>query len=309
MESDIVSRLCPAKPSCPELFKKFGVDGVARLELTTAVSRNFGLGYADSITGTLAFEDKSGRTVQSISNSTQRTGGLLLNSGQLVEAIKSQAKSFNDSTFEPLAREFARGIVAKLAPPAGLERRFSGKPLVLGEPAVEQTRRGNNVLCILGTPQSFVVITRGQTSAPLRETKPGRYCAALRSVGPVAVKPYRVELRTPSGLETEKQFNGMSGLAGCDLASVLALDAATNSLRLQCNGDGCPERLVACEKAKKIVYRAESPAGPFTRLGEFIGKFFKVKKPPNDATIYSVLVPANEFSASTQPVIIQASGK
>lgn len=312
VEDQLLKQICTDK-ECKkqdELFARFAIDALGKLELSSARSRNLGLGYADSVSGKLSFLDRSGQVVEAVSNDIDRGGGFLLNSGQVVKAIESQAQSFRDSTFEPIAREFARGLVAKLAPPAGLEARFSHASLMIGEIEFKGPKERAKILCVNATPESSVVLTDGKLSADLRETDEGRYCGSLRSLGPVTASPFRVELRTAAGLSTEKRFSALSTGGRCELMKVLELVKQKNraELRLACTQPSCADQLNACEKVKKIVFRGTSAAGPFKRVGEFSGRVFRDKTPGGPAPVYSVFFPADDFMPAGKPVVLLTSG-
>lgn len=206
LEQRFINEICEST-SCEareELFSRFGIDALVELELRTAMSRNFLLLYADSVSGTLYFLDRDANVIEASFQKNHRSGGVMLNTGQVYEAIDTQAESFSDVTFEPLARAFAQRIVARLTPPSIAEARFSPEQLFLGEPELE-----GETLCVQASPSGSLLLIGERVSATLPERSGGRYCASVHSLGKFIQYDFRAEFRTVTGLQIERIFAGV----------------------------------------------------------------------------------------------------
>jgi hypothetical protein len=313
VEDKVVSQIC-STPLCPErerLTHNYLVDGFVTLSLSSFSKNNFVAGYYNQLQGSISVTDPTSKELVSVSHTENESGGLLLQSGQIFQAIISTVKNSGDAVFDNLAERFAQAVVEKLPAPTltTTNAQPEGLSLALNSVTAQWKTPTSYTVCAQGTPHSFAYLLLGTTRTPLRETKPGTYCAAFSSLVTNPNKSTEaVELRTAFG-NSVRQNILIPSESPCDLQGrVTTID--TNTITLLCSTVGsdssnaskeCSKSLAPCKVDKVLVYKAPEASGPYQKVSELSSSSFQ---PPQADTVSIVTI--GRGGIPSQPVTITA---
>ena len=296
LDDSATTSLC-SSPACPEqkeLADRYLVDGFATLTLSSFSRNNFLAGYYNELSGNLSIADRSGKQLISVSNTQNEEGGLLLQSGQIFQAIISSVKNTGDSAFETLADKFAENVVSELPRPSvsGVQLAPEGTSVALSSASATWAGPTSFTLCATGTPHSFAYLVTPKARTTLREISPGRYCATLSSLVSISMnESSSVELRSAFGTSVRQEVQ-LPSKPPCDLRDRVQLGAGKVTLACTQVGtqgaplEGCPQNLSPCTTEKVVLFKAVSPQGPFEKVAESRSAQTSV---PGDATSVHVL--------------------
>jgi hypothetical protein len=289
LDQAIVSRVCTGE-DCPErqrLVSEFGADGLVEVGISSATKNNFLAGYVDEISGKLRFTGKNGDELLLVRHHEAESGGLLFNSGQLLQGVKSSIDNYGDAGFNLLAEKFAKAIVSQIPSP-----QTGASPSGSSEVAIERTDVSERApflyqICASGTPKSLAFLSLGRSRSNLREQEPGRYCGVYR-FSPRFSSPV-VELRSPFGDIVRKTVS-IESPASCDLTDKLELasEKGKPEITLRCGTEMAARRslteCLSCAIERFLVYRASTPLGPFEKVAElrmspWIDRAFQGERP------------------------------
>jgi hypothetical protein len=282
VDDKVLNSAC-SSPACPEmkaLADKYLIDGFVNLKLESLSRNNFIAGYYNALSGELDFTDRAGQQLATVKHTESERGGLLFESGQVIQGIISQVKNSGDSAFDKLGNKFARTLVASLPPAQPSEATPSapeGAELVILSSTVDWQSPSALKLCIAGTPYSFAYALAGEDRSALREVTPGQYCGAFGGLSMVTSAPsVTVELRTVFGNAVRKDVSlpiepvcspenrvEISEAAG---KTFLGVKCATVGKDSSSSTAGCSDIVKSCSTQKLVVFQASSPAGPFKRI-------------------------------------------
>src|SRR5262249_5597982 len=159
-------------------------------------------------------------------------------------------------------------------------------------------------ICVSGSPQGLLSLRLGRNVIYLNESKAGQYCGNVSSVGLITPDPWRIELRAATGLSTQSDYRYQPSGSTCDLKGLVhvARQGKQVNLALSCSAADCNERLHSCEQVTKVVYRAPSSSGPFTKIGEFKGARW-ADTMGQHAALYGILIKQAQ-STSALPLLV-----
>ena len=313
VEDQVVLQTC-SNPSCPErerLTHDYLVDGFVTVSLSSFSKNNFVAGYYNQLQGSISVADPGGKDLVSVSHTENESGGLLLQSGQIFQAIISTVKHSGDGVFDDLAERFAQSVVEKLPQPAATTANSQpeGLSLALNSVTAQWKTPTSYTVCAQGTPHSFAYLLLGTTRIPLRETKPGTYCSAFSSLVTNVDKTTEVvELRTAFG-NSIRQNVSIPSEPPCNLQGrVTTLD--NNRINILCTSvgsdtsagsKGCSDSVLPCKVDKVIVYQAPDPSGPYQKVSELRASSLQL---PKSDTVSIVTIGRGEIPS--QPVSISA---
>jgi len=272
LEDSIVQRIC-STPECPqrsELVTRYGVDGFVKLKISSIYRANVIAGYVNTISGEAALIDRSNSVVATVTGTENEKGGLLFNSGQVFQGLKSTVDNLEntgDDGFNRLAERFVKGLVAKLPTPPGKEVSEATEVHITAVD-VRGLEEGRFEVCVNGTPNSLATLLINRTRSTLRAINPSRYCGAYLLSGLIQPNTkVTAELRSAYGNSVQKDLPVEPFLI-CDPTGVVK-SVAGGRLAVSCDSSeqSCRERLPQCKKAKLWVYRSEGTAGPFRKAG------------------------------------------
>jgi hypothetical protein len=273
-----------SSPACPErkqLADKYLIDGFVTLKLASFSKNNFLAGYYNALSGEATVSDKSGSELVNVNHTESERGGVIFESGQVLQGIISQVKHSGDSVFEDLANKFAKRLVEEL--PVGNAQNAPAQPegneIALNDVQATQASPSAYRICARGTPSSFAYLLLGKEKTTLRESTPGEYCGAFSSLSLASANgPVTVELRSAFGNAVRREVS-LPVDAPCSLVDRLQIadEGKTKSLTVLCaliGRDsaaaltGCNEKIKQCRASKLLVYRGPAPQGPFEKISE-----------------------------------------
>lgn len=278
-EERMVNSVC-STPSCPErniLASRYLVDAFATLRVDSFSKNSFLAGYYNQLTGTLAFTDKAGAEMLSVTYTESERGGLLFNSGQVIQGVISQVKNTGDAAYEELASQFAKAVVEQIPAPAAstIEGRQEGLEVDLVSASAEWQTPSTYSVCLKGTPHSFGSLIIGRNRTTLREISPGSYCGSFSAlVTSSEGTPATVEIRSAFGTSKREEVS-LPARSPCALDQRLRADDDTITVQCAMVGSdlskvqiGCSDKIKVCKAEKVILFSAASEAGPFRKVSE-----------------------------------------
>lgn len=324
LDDSIVHRVCSASqcPESSELVSKYFVDGFFNLELGSVSRSNFLAGYVNAIRGTLALSDRDRRELIRVQKTESERGGLLFNTGQLLQGVLSQIRNSEERSFDRLADSFAQALVSKIPRPQGGSAEVEGSSVAISKVDLKHNPDGSDEVCTLATPQSMAFLLLNGRKANLREISPGKYCARIRLDDfPPASSELTVEVRSPYGSAARQRL--ASDLSACDLRGLVRVEStgATKRLVVACTrvkpgsdpiGDGCEDKVQTCIDHRFLIYQAQTPLGPFKKIGETRGVAWNLPRMEMpDSTVYQVVAvdPHGDFSVPERVAEKKGSSK
>ncbi len=208
VDDRVVNDVCsvPACPEWPRLFERYKVDAVADLKLDSVSTGDFVVGRYSSISGTIEFRDRSGATMLKNEQTTRQAGGLILNTGAVVQAFRTLSDSFQDNVFEPLAVRFSRDLLGDVQFAGNGAGGDSSSKLNIGTLSVRNVSATRKKICVDASPNNLLTISSKNLVSDLQEITPGNYCAVYPARS-IQSESYQAQLRTPSGISVNKQFS------------------------------------------------------------------------------------------------------
>jgi hypothetical protein len=267
---------CKSSGDRTALFDRYDVTGVFQLTVSSASRNNFVAGYYNTLSGVLTFQNRAGETLLTVDHTEREKGGLLFNTGQLLEGLKSQISNSGDESFDALAARFARSVTDEIpnaprgenAPAAAA----AGKAVNVEALKITAYKVPAYQVCVTSQPKLMAFLVSGRGHSNLREVAPGNYCGIYRfdDVLASAGKNPLVEVRSPFGETASRELEQPPG-AACALTGLHKELLGNGHVRLSlaCEGgasSGCVPQ--SCANDKLMVYSADSIAGPFLKVGE-----------------------------------------
>lgn len=310
---DRVIRSSCSTPQCPErkrLSQEYLVDAFATVSLSSFSKNNFVAGYYNQLQGEVIVSDTANKELVRVDHTEDESGGLLLQSGQVFQAIISTVKHSGDQVFEGLAERFAKSVVEKF-PPHQTETKATqseGTEIAITSATARWSGPSTYTVCATGTPHSFGYLLRGPNRTPLREISPGKYCgtfSALVTSPESGVEA--LELRTAFGNSVRQDINLPSDQP-CHLTNRLVAnsDKSVSVLCSRVGNDpsnenvGCSSTLNHCGAEKIVLFEAPAPSGPYRKMSEVRGS--SLKPPTTDKTVAALAVGAGGISSQPEQV-------
>jgi hypothetical protein len=283
VEDSLVQSLC-STPTCPEresISKQLLVDGFVTLRLSSFSKNNFIAGYYNQLTGDVAITNATGLELIKVSHTESDSGGVLLESGQVIQGIISQVKNSGDDVFESLAEKFAKSVVETLPPAQTTARAMKpeGAEVTLLSAQSEWKNSDALSVCAKGTPHSFAFLYTAGVLSPLRESSPGEYCGIFSTIA-LSSQQQRtfIELRSAFGSSVRRDI-ALPVTPPCALANRLSYSptGTFGRVSLACASvgkdssllnSGCTDAIPQCSAEKLVVYASRSPAGAFSKITE-----------------------------------------
>ncbi|MEY4699962.1 MAG: hypothetical protein RL326_149 [Pseudomonadota bacterium] len=295
----VVNSIC-SSPRCTErdkLGSQHLVEAFATLRLDSFSKRNFLAGYYNTLSGSMSLVDRSGHELITVEHTQSEKGGLLFNSGQLIQGVISQVNSSGDAAYEELASEFAKAVGDELPAPTLAQdaRSPEGFSVTISSATAEWDGPSRYSVCLSGTPHSFASVLIGSQRTTLREISPGRYCGAFSGLVATSSKsPAFVELRSAFG-NSDRESIALPAQGLCELQDrtiyandTLALQCAMVGRDLSRLHVGCSEKLPPCKAVKIVLFSAPEEQGPYTKWFESSNATAKVAAPPHNVQVVAI---------------------
>ena len=295
IDDAIVDRICGG-PGCPkrgDAAAAYPLDGFAELTIQSAARSNFIAGYYNAVSGVLEIADVEGSKLIEVRHTESERGGLLFNSGQLIEGVITQLRNSDTDSFAVLAEKFAQTLVSNLPRPKSGPESTAAAPPSIAETLITAEPDSVYQVCAIGAPRSFgYLVLKNKQRSNLREVSNGRYCGKYLVADPTQFVGAEVELRSAFGLASRSPLSALppdtSGSCEGDLQVSLERGAPTLT-------SPCPELT-----RKVRVYKAPSEAGPFVKIAEAPGAAWTDRKaaPLTPRTYALVAIDRNGIQSS-----------
>lgn len=309
VEDRVITSAC-SSPACPEreqLAKSYLIDGFVTVEISSFSRNNLLLGYYNQLEGSLSVASPSGAQLARATYTESESGGILLQSGQVIQGIISQVEHSGSKVFDNLADRFARNIVERLPPPRAATSSLAteGVALALKSVSAKWTPPSAFSVCASGTPHSFAYLVLGATQTSLRETAPGTYCGTFSPlVAPREGTSEFVELRTAFGNSLRKDIQ-LPTTPPCDL-SKRAVVEGTSEVTVKCveigdhASEGCSSSIPTCKAEKIVLYEAPHEGGAYTKVAE--ARVPRLRNQPHGGV--AALIAISPGGITSQPIQI-----
>ncbi|MBN8547675.1 MAG: hypothetical protein J0M12_00020 [Deltaproteobacteria bacterium] len=315
LDESAINAVC-STPDCPrskELASKYLADGIVTLHLDSVARNNFLAGYYNTITGDLSLKNREGVQLIEVKHTESERGGLLFNTGQLIQGVISQLNNSEKSSFSRLADKFTDTLVSKIPPPEVSATEDEGSTVAIKSIKLTPLKGGGDEICAYATPGSMAFVLLPGQRSNLREVQPGEYCSRLRIADAAGdMSNISVEVRSPYGKSARKALK--SDYAVCDLDGLLNVRAqgASQKLVLECRpaDSACDSRFQNCGAHRFIIYRAANPLGPYTKVAEVQSLSWPIpKRDLKDSATYRVVAVDKHGNFSVPAAISPASGQ
>jgi len=315
--ADRIVRMTCTSPACPErsiLATKYLVDGFVKVEVRSVERANFLAGFVNTIGGKITITDKNNVQLVSVDQSENERGGLLFNSGQVVQGIISSVENTEEASFNRLSVKFAQGLVSKIPRPNVPQVNKDATSVSIVDVSVKQIRPQIFEVCAEATPNSLVSVVINRQRSNLREVSEAHFCGAFLLDSSINSSTLlKVEARSPFGGAVRKEVPVGSDIEVCSLDGnvVLTSTKGKSQVELNCidfnNGKGpilgnCAEKVKSCPDNKLLVFRSTSPTGPYEKVAEVKStSWIDAKSQPGSTTQYE-LVSVNKAGLWSLPV-------
>jgi hypothetical protein len=263
---------CLAKSN---ITKRYPIAGFIELDLKSSSRTEFLVGFYNEITGTLRLKNPKGEELVSVEHKESKRGGILFNSGQVLQAFAEHYENYGDFAFNHLADNFARTVVGKIPKYSSLQEGPETLTVAIHETKATEIRPGIYNLCATGSSGAVASLITKNGITNLREIKPGNYCGTYYLVAGVNdLMKFEIELRSAYGNATRKPLVLDIGKR-CKsnmLASIMSSPRG-NTIELQClnfstssQKSYCSVQNGHCLAREVNIYKALSRNGPYSKV-------------------------------------------
>ncbi len=312
----LVDEVC-TQPACPErkiLTEKYQVDGFVTVAVRSVSRTNFLAGFYNAVKGKLIISDEKAETLVEIEETKSERGGLLFNSGQIIQGLISYANNSEEESFSKLSNGFALGLVSKIP---------TSKLTTINNDAIAVSIKDVNVkqiepeifqVCADATPDSLVSVVVNKQNTNLRSVSEGKYCGTFiynQPANDVKSAVY-VDARSPFGNSVRKEIQ-IKNVDVCDLSNKVLLTEKNGkpAIQIYCadisNGKDtspgdCQDSSSQCSVSKFIVFKANSNLGPYEKVAEFKNSTWIDRNAKQGSMYLYELVSVNKSGAWSLPV-------
>lgn len=314
-DEKVVMAVC-SSPTCPErekLASNYLVDGFVTLSVDSFSKNSFLAGYYNQLSGAVTIEDRRAEKLLSVTHTESERGGLIFNTGQLVQGVVSQLQNRGDAAFRELASEFAETVTDQIPQPASTEMRTQEALEVnLASVTARWQSPTAYTVCANGSPHSFASLLIGNQRTSLRETSPGTYCGAFSAlVSSNASVTSAVELRTAFGNAVREDVR-LPAQAPCKLDDRVRVSDSQLTVLCSLVGkdfsqtqSGCSDSVSLCKAEKIVLFQALSESGPYQKISEMVASSATI--PANSAQIAVVAIGSGGVPSLPVTISRQAS--
>jgi hypothetical protein len=319
----LVNGVC-SNPACPErktLAEKYQVDAFVTVDVKSVSRTNFVAGFYNAIKGKLILSDVNSKNIVEVEHTQSEKGGLLFNSGQVVQAIISYGENKEADSFAKLSTGFAETLVSKIPHSKESNVNSDAVAVAINEIKVKELRPEIFQICADATPDSLVSVIVNRQSTNLRPVKEGNYCGTFlyNQISSNQDKVY-VDARSPFGNSVRKEVEIAKEAEICDLNDNVILSEKNGkpSIHIACvdlaAGKGissinCPTKVNVCPGNKFIVFKASSNLGPYEKIAEFQSTNWVDNNAKKGTDFYYELVSVNKAGVWSLPVSVKSVSK
>lgn len=211
VDNAVVRKVCKKK-GCPERKAIPSIDGIVELKIASTSEHSFGLGFSNSLEGSLKIISRNGEKLVEVKHTERRRGGVIFDSGQVIQGIQDQLENSGDMGFKILADKFTASVVQSL--PKSLVSEVSSNalnPPRIDKALVTRLAEDDYKICIEGTPSNLAYLKFRRERSNLREGQGGKYCGAFTLEKEANSMPLFVELRSQFGVAVSKMIDLVAG--------------------------------------------------------------------------------------------------
>lgn len=281
LDDSVVKKICPTA-ECPDrkqLAERYGVQAFLTLNVESVSRNNFGVGYWNSVHGILSLSQPTGEALLAIDHSEREQGGVVFQSGQVLQGIIEQVNNSGDDSFNKLADKFARTLALKLpkapASAAPTPLTVAGNETDLEMVDIRQLRSEVYEVCARSNSGSAVSILMNRQRTNLRPVAPSRFCGIYRLQRKTGTPgSITVEARSAFGAVQRREIAlDLPTLCNLDGRVALKRQGDKRMLLLSCVAIGkqsvpCSAGQVSCPVEKLLVYKAPAESGPYEKVVE-----------------------------------------
>ena len=279
LDDSIVNRIC-VDAECSaraKLKEKYKIDGLVAIELKSLSRVNLGAAYYNRINGDVKLLTADSKELLDIEHTESEKGGLLFNSGQVIQALIETYDNAGDDSFNKLAERFEKTVAYRYPSPTGGAVLTGLSDVNITQTEITPLGDSRYRICAKGNSGATANFVVDRIKTPLRERTPGEYCGAMllgNLVQPTS--KVGIELRSAFGVPVQTALEPTPFLA-CMPKNIVSRVAgpSTQGLRIGC-ADGlsaedknkCEAQLKSCATSQFLVYRSDTNAGPYARVGQ-----------------------------------------
>jgi len=284
------------------LIAKYPIDAFATLTIDSASRNNFVAGYYNAIVGRLILDDVEGTSLLEVRHTESERGGLLFNSGQILQGVISQIRNGDDAAFATLADKFAHAVVLSIPRSPNAAPSAPPEPPVISATSIDAERDGVYRVCADGSPHAFAaIVLQSKARTNLREISTGRYCGNYLVVSPQQFMGATLELRDAFGTATSATLGALPPKTTDSCSGAVVVEQTGRGTRFL---SPCPTTT-----RRLLVYSAPGSAGPFIKIAEASGPAWTERKAsaPRDRILAFIAVDQNGLLS--EPKIHQPTPK
>lgn len=280
--------------------KKYGVEGFVTLRVKSVSRTNLLAAFYNSINGEVDLVDPSGKQISHIEHIESEKGGLLFNSGQVFQGLRSTAENTEQASFTRLAEKFAKAVSLELPRAvSNAETLTAQTDIKINSVNTSSLGESRYRICAQGTPGAQAAIIIDRSKGVLREERSGEYCGVFPIGGALPENTkVAIELRSPFGVSVQKRLD--QGIVfGCMPEGLLTVSDGLLVLRCKDSEASCAKKIEICRDNRLYVFKAATESGPYTREGTLSG----VGSKADQQYTYAVL-PVGKDGGSSVPVTL-----
>ncbi len=297
LSRDSISNRCKGQDCSRKetLGSLFPTATIAEVTIESTRQTNLIAAFYNNIVGQLSLFSAQNQPIVTIGHTESERGGVLFNSGQILEGIQATATDLSADSFPVLAERFSRKIVSEV-PRSNIDRKKISSPSFN---SVQVTPKGFLVqICATVEQAAQVFLLNGGRKTRLSRVRDNHFCAVLPSKLLTADRgTKRIIATNQYGIEESKDFAVLS-MSTCSLTGNIFFDRATGSI--QCKQE-CPP---SCLKEQIVVYRGGTSDTPFTEFGNLQNGKIKLPAGAEDLSYAIVTIDAEGFVSN--PEIVNA---
>jgi hypothetical protein len=215
LSEKIVNKICSSS-TCAEraaLADEYSIDAFVLAELESSSQSNFGLGYYNQVTASLEFQDIAGKQLAVARHTESERGGLVFQSGQVIQGLIEQYRNYGDDRFNKLSIKLARELVSSFLGSGQRDGEIvrANQKVEISDVELKEVKPLTYKICLSGTARSIALLVVSRVKSNLREITRGKYCGIFPFESVSSAEPVFLELVSVFGNPTRKKLEFRNG--------------------------------------------------------------------------------------------------